>query len=63
MIERYLEEYPPVLDIPTVAKILGVTNKTIRQMVRDNKLFAIRVGNRIRIPKDRFIEFLETQAN
>ena len=59
MIEKYLENYPPVLSVHEVAVILGVTEKTVRQLIKTGDLKCIKVGRLIRIPKDRLIDYLE----
>ena len=59
MMDKYLESYPPVLSVEDVANILGVTQKTIRTLIKNNKLNCIKVGRLIRIPKDKLIEYIE----
>lgn len=36
-----LEKYPPVLDVATVAEILGVTPATVRRLVKSNLIPSI----------------------
>lgn len=57
--EKYLETYPPVLSVNDVAHILGVTNKTVRNLVKSGDIKSIKVGRLIRIPKDKLIIYLE----
>lgn len=61
MMEKYLENYPPVLSVDEVADILGVTGKTIRHLIKAGDLGSIKVGRLIRIPKDRLVEYLGRQ--
>ena len=61
MMEKYLENYPPVLNVDEVADILGVTGKTIRHLIKTGNLGSIKVGRLIRIPKDRLVEYLGRQ--
>lgn len=61
MMEKYLENYPPVLSVDEVAEILGVTGKTIRHLIKAGDLSSIKVGCLIRIPKDRLVEYLGRQ--
>jgi DNA binding domain, excisionase family len=58
---EYLKDYPPVLTVRDVSKILGVTEKTVRILVGEGALFGKRVGNRIRIPKDKLIAYIENE--
>ena len=60
--DRYLEEYPPVLNVSQVADILGVTNQTVRKLIVKHQLKGIRVGSCIRVPKDRLIDYLNNST-
>ena len=57
--ERYLENYPPVLSVDDVAQILGITPKTVRNLIKNGEIAGIKVGRLIRVPKDRLGEYLE----
>ena len=59
MMEKFLEEYPPVLSTSDVANILGVTTKTVRSLIKAGDIGSIRVGRLIRIPKNMLVEYLE----
>ena len=61
LMEKYLENYPPVLSVDEVAAILGVTGKTIRHLTKAGDIGSIKVGRLIRIPKARLIDYLERQ--
>ena len=56
----YLSNYPPVLGVNDVAEILGVTSRTVRKMVKDRQIGSLRIGKRIKIPKDKLIDYLNT---
>ena len=47
-----LEELPPVLDLPTAARLLGIGRTAAYQLVRENQwpTPVIRVGRLIRVP-------------
>lgn len=57
-IDTYLKDYPAVLTIEDIAEILQVTTKTVRKLIADNQIPHMNVGRLIRIPKDKFITYL-----
>ena len=60
--EKYLENYPPVLTVSQVAEILNVNKNTVFRLIKAGEIPAMRVGRLIRIPKDRMIEYLNGAA-
>ena len=52
LMENLLENYPEILDVAMVAKLLHVTSKTIRKHIEKNDIPAIKVGKLYRIPKN-----------
>ena len=59
--EEMLKEYPAILEVSDVADILHITPATVRRHIRTKDIPSIRIGNLTRIPKDRFIAYLEKQ--
>lgn len=57
--EEYLDNYPAVLTVDQVADLLMVSPPTIRKLIKENKIVAIHVGRRIRIPQNRLIDYIE----
>ena len=55
---EYLSNYPPVLNVYNVAEILGVTPKTVRNLIKTKTITGIKVGRLIRIPKDSLIDYI-----
>ena len=47
-----LKDYPEILDVAMVAKLLRVTSKTVRKHIDKNEITAIKVGKIYRIPKN-----------
>ena len=44
-------EYPDVLDVKQVSKLLGVSTKTVYRLVREGKLDSLKIGREFRVPK------------
>ena len=53
-----LEEYPPILCVSDVAKILGVSPNTIRKLIRNKNLHAIKIGKRYKVTKNQLLNYL-----
>ena len=58
--DTLLKDYPEMLDVATVAKLLRVTPKTIRKHIEKDDIPAIKVGKLYRIPKEWFLNYLNT---
>lgn len=56
-----LEEYT-MLDIEEVIKRLGVSDSTIRRLVREEKLRAYRIGRRLKFKQEDIDRFVESQV-
>ena len=56
-----LEEYT-MLDIEEVMSRLGVSDSTIRRLVRDGKLRAYRIGRRLKFKQEDVDRFVEGQV-
>ena len=56
--KELLANYPAVLDVATVAEILGVTPATVRRLLKANVIPSVKVGRLVRIPKDSLIGYL-----
>ena len=54
------KDYPDILTIPQVAQALGIGRKAAYALVNDNKLGAIRLGRKIKVPKFSLEEFVKT---
>lgn len=57
-----LEKYPAVLDVATVAEILGVTPATVRRLIKANVIPSVKVGRLTRVTKDKLINYLEERS-
>ena len=57
-----LAKYPAVLDVATVAEILGVTPATVRRLLKANVIPSVKVGRLTRVTKDKLIDYLEKRS-
>lgn len=57
-----LANYPAVLDVATVAEILGVTPSTVRRLLKANVIPSVKVGRLTRVTKDKLINYLEERS-
>lgn len=57
-----LANYPAVLDVATVAEILGVTPSTVRRLLKANVIPSVKVGRLTRVTKDKLIDYLEERS-
>jgi excisionase family DNA binding protein len=53
---------PLTLSIPEAARLVGVSEKTVRRQVARGRFPHVRIGGRIRIPVDVVHRWLEEQA-
>ena len=54
----FFSEYPDVLTVPDVCKILGTSDKTVRRYLRSGELRSLKVGRSYRIPKLFLMEYM-----
>ena len=59
---KLLANYPAVLDVATVAEILGVTPTTVRRLLKANIIPSVKVGRLTRVTKDKLINYLEERS-
>lgn len=53
------KEYPDVIDIDDLTKMLGIGKNKAYELIHTNAIQSIRVGRKHIIPKFRVIEFLQ----
>ena len=56
------DELPLFLNAETVAKVLGVSASSGYELMREPGFPVMRVGNRIVIPKERFIQWVNERS-
>ena len=53
---------PLTLSVPEVAAALGISRARGYELVRSNSFPKIKIGNRIIVPKDKFIAWMDKQS-
>ena len=53
-----LTEYPDLLSVEDVVKILGVSRQCVYQMINNGYLFGMKIGKAYKISKIKLIEYL-----
>lgn len=53
-----LKDYPDVMSIEQMCEVLSVSTKTGYQLIRDGKVFSLKVGRAYRIPKAHLFTYL-----
>ena len=56
------DELPLFLNAQTVAKVLGVSPSSGYELLREKDFPSLRIGNRIMVPKDEFIRWVERRT-
>lgn len=60
---RRLKELPPALDLLTsteIGNLVGVTGQTIKNWVKEGRMEAYRIGNRIMVPREVVEEYVRS---
>ena len=57
------DELPLFLNAETVAKALGVSPSTGYELMREPDFPALHIGNRIVVPKEKFIQWVDANSN
>ncbi|PET17065.1 helix-turn-helix domain-containing protein [Bacillus thuringiensis] len=52
-------EYPEILDVSDIQKILGIGRKQAYDLVHSNKFHVLQIGRRIKISKKALIKWIE----
>ena len=58
-IYKTYDELPLFLNAQTVAKVLGISPSSGYELLREKDFPSLRIGNRIVVPKDEFIRWVE----
>ncbi|MEF3312558.1 helix-turn-helix domain-containing protein [Paenibacillus sp. GYB004] len=58
-----LAEYPPVLDVEDVGKILRIGRAAAYRAMNDPNLGAIKIGGSLRVTKTNLVKYLEKSSS
>jgi len=56
------DDLPLFLNAEVVGKALGVSISSAYELMHENDFPSVRIGNRLIIPKDKFIEWVNAKA-
>ncbi len=56
------DQLPLFLNAEMVAKVLGISISSAYELMRETSFPALRVGNRIVVPKEKFCQWVESQT-
>ena len=56
------DELPLFLNAQTVAKVLGISPSSGYELLREKDFPSLRIGNRIVVPKEEFIRWVERRT-
>ena len=55
-------DLPLMLSVPEVGEVLGISRASAYELVRSKGFPKVKIGNRIVIPKGKFIQWIEDQT-
>ena len=56
------DELPLMFSVPEVAAVLGISRAGAYELVRSDGFPALKIGSRIVVPKEKFIEWVNRQT-
>ena len=59
MTYTHYDQLPLVLSVDELTKILGIGRNTAYDLIRCGRIRSVRIGHKIKIPKDSLLEFLQ----
>ena len=57
------DEIPLMLSVPEVASVLGISRAGAYELVRSDDFPALKIGSRIVVPKEKFIEWVDEKTS
>ena len=62
-IVKSYDELPLFLNADMLAKVLGVATSTAYELMHEKDFPALKIGNRLLVPKEKFRLWVETKTN
>ena len=59
---KHYEDLPLTLSVPKVAEVLGISRAAGYDLVRSQGFPSFKIGNRILVPKDKLLEWIDKQV-
>ena len=59
---KHYEDLPLTLSVPEVAEVLGISRAAGYDLVRSQGFLCFKIGNRILVPKDKLLEWIDKQV-
>ena len=59
MTYTHYDQLPLILSVDELANILGIGRNTAYDLIRCGRIRSVRIGHKIKIPKDSLLEFLQ----
>jgi excisionase family DNA binding protein len=63
MARRPINDYPPVLDVIDIQKMMGVGRRQAYELVNSGQFHTVRVGKSIKISKEVFLKWFNGSSN
>ena len=57
------EELPLFLNADVIAMVLGIAKSTAYELMHEKDFPALKIGNRLIVPKEKFKQWVETKTN
>jgi excisionase family DNA binding protein len=58
MAKKPISEYPPVLDVNDIQKMLGIGRRQAYELVKSGQFHSVKVGKSIKISKEVYLKWL-----
>lgn len=59
MTYTHYDQLPLILSVEELTQILGIGRNTAYDLIRCGRIRSVRIGHKIKIPKDSLLEFLQ----
>lgn len=57
------DELPLMLSVPEVAAVLGISRAGAYELARSEGFPTLKIGSRIVVPKEKFVQWIDSQIN